>query len=435
MGDKLGHPGRLRDLEVRRHVQPGHARSGRSSRCPGRSPARPPAAASTSSRPRRSASGGSPSRSSPRTSPWCGSRWPIARGHADRRARTPSATRPWATRSRSPSRSGSRSGSGASPCSSAASPSRSRRSSAGPARPASSALAMMLLWIASGLEIGGPLERHQPVPLDRQPRPARRHLRLGAACSPSASCGVVLLVVGVELFNRRDLGVTAGLSLPVAARRTSSASGARSAGRSATSCRGRSSWGIGLAIWGALLASLVGSVRRPDRQGPGDGRSFEQDLPGLRLHDRGQLAPAVRRAVPDRGRVRGGDVRLEVGLGRDRTGAWRWSSSTPLARARWVVAGGIAALLAVVVMTVLFAAGHRARRGRSAGSDRRRHRWARRRSVWLRGRDRRGRRRDRRPVADVAGRRDHGAGRGRHVPDRPPVARRWACRTGSTSWR
>jgi ABC-2 type transport system permease protein len=31
--------------------------------------------------------------------------------------------------------------------------------------------------------------------------------------------------------------------------------------------------------------------------------------------------------------------------------------ATPLARARWVIAGGIAAILAVVVMTVLFAAG------------------------------------------------------------------------------
>ncbi len=31
--------------------------------------------------------------------------------------------------------------------------------------------------------------------------------------------------------------------------------------------------------------------------------------------------------------------------------------STPTARARWVIAGGIAALLAVVVMTVMFAAG------------------------------------------------------------------------------
>jgi hypothetical protein len=40
-----------------------------------------------------------------------------------------------------------------------------------------------------------------------------------------------------------------------------------------------------------------------------------------------------------------GDGRLEMGLG------------SPMARARWVVAGGAAALLAAVVTTVLFAAG------------------------------------------------------------------------------
>jgi hypothetical protein len=74
-------------------------------------------------------------------------------------------------------------------------------------------LLMMLLWIASGLEIGGPLEAISPFHW------TVTHIPLvgfydWVGVVTVALLGVVFLVIGLELFNRRDLGITAGLSLP-----------------------------------------------------------------------------------------------------------------------------------------------------------------------------------------------------------------------------
>ena len=87
--------------------------------------------------------------------------------------------RPSATRSRRCPRSASPCGSASSPCSSAGSRSRSARSSVAPARRASPGIAMIVLWVANGLDLGGPLAGAQPVPLDRRPHRARRRVRLG----------------------------------------------------------------------------------------------------------------------------------------------------------------------------------------------------------------------------------------------------------------
>ena len=57
---------------------------------------------------------------------------------------------------------------------------------------------------------GGP----EPVPLDGGPHRRSSASTTGRRWRSSAIVAVVLLVVGVELFARRDLGVTAGLSLP-----------------------------------------------------------------------------------------------------------------------------------------------------------------------------------------------------------------------------
>jgi putative exporter of polyketide antibiotics len=217
-----------------------------------------------------------------------------------------------------------------------------------------SALVMMLLWVANGLEVGGPLIAVSPfywmnahVPL------------VGLFDWPgvvaSALVGVVLLVIGVELFNRRDLGVTAGLSLPSLPAGILGVRGpiSRAFGDQLTRAL---SWGIGMAIWGALLASLVGSFTESIGSDSQVITIFGQIFPGydfttagawLQLYAELFLIAAGFAAATFVAKWASDETsgRLELVL------------SSPLARAKWVVAGGISALLAVLVMTVVYALG------------------------------------------------------------------------------
>ena len=216
------------------------------------------------------------------------------------------------------------------------------------------ALLMMLLWVASGLEIGGPIEAISPFHWTVDHIPLAGFYNWGATLAVGLA-GVVLLVVGLELFNRRDLGVTAGLSLPSLPADVLGVRGPVSRAFGDQLPRALA-WGIGLAIWGALLASLVGPFADQIAADSSIGSVFQTVFPGFDFTTAGgwlQLylqifliaagfaaATFVSKWASDE---TGG--RLEVVL------------TTPLARARWVVAGGIAALLAVAVMTAGFALG------------------------------------------------------------------------------
>jgi polyether ionophore transport system permease protein len=217
-----------------------------------------------------------------------------------------------------------------------------------------SALVMMLLWVANGLEVGGPLIAISPfywmnahVPL------------VGLFDWPgvvaTALVGVVFLVIGVELFNRRDLGVTAGLSLPSLPAGILGVRGpiSRAFGDQLTRAL---SWGIGMAIWGALLASLVGSFTETIGSDSQVITIFGQIFPGydfttagawLQLYAELFLIAAGFAAATFVAKWASDETsgRLELVL------------SSPLARAKWVVAGGISALLAVLVMTMVYALG------------------------------------------------------------------------------
>ncbi len=117
-------------------------------------------------------------------------------------------------------------------------------------------LGMGALWITNGLNVGGPLLILSPfnwtfghVPL------------VGVYDWPSLALvgilGTVLVATGVELFARRDLGVTAGLSVPQLPA-ASSASTGRPPGRSATSSPALS-WGSASA-WSGCLRVARGSL-------------------------------------------------------------------------------------------------------------------------------------------------------------------------------
>lgn len=215
-------------------------------------------------------------------------------------------------------------------------------------------LAMAALWLANGLNVGGPLLSLSPFNW------TFAHIPLvgiydWASLGLVAVFGLVFLAVGVELFSRRDMGVTVGLALPRLPAVVVGVHGPTS--RAFGDQLPRSlSWGIGLGLFGILYASLAGSLAAQISSSSGLVNTFASIFPGSDFSSSGgwmqfyaellyiavgfSAATFVSRWASDEG-----DGRLEMVL------------TTPMARVRWVVAGGVAALLAVVVTTVLFAAG------------------------------------------------------------------------------
>ena len=215
-------------------------------------------------------------------------------------------------------------------------------------------LGMGALWITNGLNVGGPLLILSPFnwTFDHVPL-------VGVYDWPSLALvgilGVVLVAIGVELFARRDLGVTAGLSLPRLPAAVLGVHGPTTRAFGDQLPRALS-WGIGLGLIGILYASLAGALADQISSSSGLQNSFATIFPDADFSSTGgwmqfyvellyiaagfAAATFVSKWASDEG-----DGRLEMVLG------------TPMARARWVLAGGAAALLAVVVATVLFAAG------------------------------------------------------------------------------
>jgi ABC-2 type transport system permease protein len=215
-------------------------------------------------------------------------------------------------------------------------------------------LTMVVLWVANGLDVGGPTVLLSPF------RWTADHVALVGQYdwAPLALVGVVgvaFLAIGVELFMRRDLGVTAGLSLPGLPAAVLGVHGPVSRAFGDELPRALS-WGIGLGLMGALVASLVGPMADQLGNDPNLMATFSAIFPGFDLSSAGgwlqmyaqlffiaagfSAATFVSKWASDET-----DGRLEMVL------------ATPTARARWVIAGGLAAILAIVVMTVLFAAG------------------------------------------------------------------------------
>ncbi len=215
-------------------------------------------------------------------------------------------------------------------------------------------LAMMVLWVANGLDVLGPVAALSPF------RWTADHIALvgeydWAGLALVGLGAAAFLVIGVELFMRRDLGVTAGLALPGLPGDVLGVRGPTSRAFGDQLPRALS-WGIGLGIMGALLASLVGPMADEISRSPDLLKTFATIFPDF------DLASAS------------GFLQLYVELFFIAAGfaaatfVSKWASdetdgrleevlASPLGRARWVVAGGLSAILAIVVMSVLFAAG------------------------------------------------------------------------------
>lgn len=215
-------------------------------------------------------------------------------------------------------------------------------------------LAMVALWVMSGLNLGGPLVVLSPF------RWTADHIALigqydWAPLALVGVAGVAFLAIGVELFGRRDLGVTAGLSLPGVPAAVLGVRGP--VGRAFGDQLPRAlAWGLGLGLMGALLASLVGTMSAQLGNDPTLVRTFGGIFPGFDLKSAGGWLQLYAQLLF-----------IAAGFGAA-TFVSKWASdetdgrlemvlTTPMARARWAIAGGVAAILAIAVMTVLFALG------------------------------------------------------------------------------
>jgi ABC-2 type transport system permease protein len=215
-------------------------------------------------------------------------------------------------------------------------------------------LAMVALWAASGLEVGGPIVLLSPFHWTANHIPlVGDYDWLGLAAVGVVA--VVLLALGVELFRRRDLGVTAGLGLPALPEDVLGVRGPVSRAFGDELPRALS-WGVGFGLMGALLASLVGPFADQIGKDPNLSKSFASIFPGYDFATAGSWLQLYAELLY-----------IAAGLAAA-TFVSKWASdetdgrleevlAVPMTRARWVIAGGVGAMLAVVVTTVLLAAG------------------------------------------------------------------------------
>ena len=168
---------------------------------------------------------------------------------------------------------------------------------------------------------GGPglRRRRQPdlVGLDRPPPAARRRSSTGSSLVPAAIVAIVLFAVGVELFARRDLGVTTRIPWP------SIPTSLMGLGGPGTRSLGERwplavSWGIGVGlmgfIFGAASLSLTGALEQPVAR---DAADLPDHLPQHRPQRRRRVPPARVRHVRDHPRrVRGRDAGEGLGVRR-----------------------------------------------------------------------------------------------------------------------
>jgi ABC-2 type transport system permease protein len=215
-------------------------------------------------------------------------------------------------------------------------------------------IAMVVLWVASGLDVGGPLVAISPFHWTVDHVPLVGYYDWGGVIAVGV-VAVVLLALGIETFARRDLGITAGLGLPALPRTVLGVRGPTSRAFGDQLPRALA-WGLGMGLMGALLGSLVSSFANETGGASAFANAFKNIFPGYDFTTAGgwlQLYAEL--------------FYIAAGLAAT-TFVSKWASdetdgrleevmSAPMSRVRWVVAGATAAILAVVLMTVLFAAG------------------------------------------------------------------------------
>jgi len=164
----------------------------------------------------------------------------------------------------------------------------------------------------------------------------------------------VLAVIGVEVFTRRDVAATMRLpilGLPAALLGTHGPFG-RSLGDLLPASV---AWGLGLGVYGLVMAATSGAVTDLFKQSPAVLDAMGGYLPGI---DLATAAGFLQLAFVDLGFVLIGLVAVTLVAGRsgdETSGRLELQLATPLSRARWASASGLAVLAAIAVVTAILA--------------------------------------------------------------------------------
>ena len=230
-----------------------------------------------------------------------------------------------------------------------------------------SGISLAIAWSAHGLDMG-PLALLSPF------RWMEHHIPLvGQFDWPALALvgivGLLFMAIGVELFARRDLGVTIGIGLPSLPAAVLGVRGPTSRAFGEQLPRAIW-WGLGLAIMGSLLASLVGPMSAQLADDTNLLKVLQAVFPGFDLTSAGGfLQVFVELFLIAAGFAA---ATLVSKWASDETGGrLEEVLATPLSRVRWLVSGAIAAFLGVAVLTLLFAlgvAGGSASGGSTAGT-------------------------------------------------------------------
>ncbi|HEV8697511.1 MAG TPA: ABC transporter permease subunit [Candidatus Limnocylindrales bacterium] len=163
---------------------------------------------------------------------------------------------------------------------------------------------------------------------------------------------VVLFAVGIEAFVRRDIGITTPVPTPSLPRALVGLRGpaGRTIGNNLPTAL---AWGLGLGIYGLLLAASAGSFVQQLGASPDFERLLGSIFPGIDMDTVGGFLQLL---FIQFGLVLAGlaAATLVGGWASDETsGRLELLLASPLARARWVVAGGLGILVGIAVFIAI----------------------------------------------------------------------------------
>jgi ABC-2 type transport system permease protein len=171
-----------------------------------------------------------------------------------------------------------------------------------------------------------------------------------------ALVAIALFAVGIEAFVRRDLGATSAVPTPSLPESLIGVQGPvrRSIGEMLPSAL---AWGLGIGIFGLLIAGSGRSFEEQLAKAPDFVKLLETVFPNIQLNQTGAFLELL---FVEFGMILAGlaGATLVSNWASDETsGRLELVLASPLARRRWVVAGGIGAFVAIAVITVLAAIG------------------------------------------------------------------------------
>jgi ABC-2 type transport system permease protein len=173
---------------------------------------------------------------------------------------------------------------------------------------------------------------------------------------PVALAVVLFFVIGIEAFVRRDIGATSAVPTPSLPRFLVGLSGpaARSFGNGLSTAV---AWGLGLGIYGLVIAASATAFTDLIQTSPDVAKLLQTAFPGVDILSVGGFLQLL---FVQFGLILAGLAAATL------VGAWASDETsgrlemllaTPLARARWAMAGGLAILGQIIVFTVIAAIG------------------------------------------------------------------------------